>query len=508
MKKRLFVKFVVLIFSVCLLNCYGSSKAFSQESFGGSIILGRPTDKSVTVNVFFDRKQDSMYIEYGTVSGKYTDRTDPTSSIQADEPYEEVISRLLPDTRYFYRIMSKPANRSSFDKGTEHTFHTQRSKGSSYTFTIVADSHLFKPNSRYKKVLANCLLDNPDFHVDLGDTFMTDFINSPNYEKVLHQYLNHRPYFGILTHSAPLFYVLGNHDSEYLWYLNGCKGEDGCNGEYPDIAVWSTAARKATIPNPFPDNFYTGNDTDYGIYKASDRDYEIGIRESYYEWEWGDAQFIVLDPYWEMDNHNGRNWNVLHGDEQYEWFRQTVKNSTSKYIFVFEHHILGQDRGGVELADYYEWGGMSYGDKGKYEFDKYRPNWEKPFHALLVDKVNSGAGVIYFQGHDHLFAAGEKDSVYYVELPKPGVNPVNSPDGGNARSYFKSAAYPCAGHVRVMVSPEKAFVEYVKVNFSSSEGKNRDVAFQFKIGDTITPNGWVPESSGRPRRKGGKRRSR
>jgi len=35
-----------------------------------SIILGRPTDKSVTLSILFDQNTD-YYIEYGTVPGVY-----------------------------------------------------------------------------------------------------------------------------------------------------------------------------------------------------------------------------------------------------------------------------------------------------------------------------------------------------------------------------------------------------------------------------------------------------
>ena len=64
----------------------------------------------------------------------------------------------------------------------------------------------------YQRTLANALADAPDFHVDLGDTFMTE--KHDNRENAARQYLAQRFYFGGLCHSAPLFLVLGNHDVE------------------------------------------------------------------------------------------------------------------------------------------------------------------------------------------------------------------------------------------------------------------------------------------------------
>ena len=53
----------------------------------------------------------------------------------------------------------------------------------------------------------------------------------------------------------------------------------------------SINARKRYYPNPIPDDFYSGNaDT----LAAIDGDH---LREDYFAWEWGDALFVVIDPY-------------------------------------------------------------------------------------------------------------------------------------------------------------------------------------------------------------------
>ncbi len=455
----------------------GAAAAQESESFGGNIVLGRPTDRSVTVSVLFDRPQDLVYLEYGE-PGALTRQTPPQANVAASVPYEEVLDGLLPDRRYAYRVRSRPAGSASTGTGAEHGFHTQRAPGSTFTFTVVADSHLFTAEhcnpERYALTLRNAREDAPDFHLDLGDTFRSDTIaRNPQeltYAKVYERAAAHRPYFGILTHSAPLFLVQGNHDSEYLWYTRSDSGQN------PQLPLWATNARKALYPNPAPDGFYSGDTT---VQPGVDG----GRRESYYAWEWGDALFVVLDPYWNMGQHGGMSWDPLHGDEQYAWFRDVLRRSRARYKFVFEHHVLGQARGGVEVARFYEWGGGE--PKGKSSFAQMRPGWDEPMHDLMVENHVT----VYFQGHDHLFARGELDGVTYVTAPMPGAGPPGSADdfagneeGGNAGAYPASLVLPNSGHLRVTVSPSGVQVDYVSVRLPGRDaGTNRSVAYSFTV---------------------------
>ena len=61
-KKLKLRKITFSIFSFCHLI------AFSQTK---SIILGRPTDKTVTASILFDQKVEH-YIEYGSIQGQYS----------------------------------------------------------------------------------------------------------------------------------------------------------------------------------------------------------------------------------------------------------------------------------------------------------------------------------------------------------------------------------------------------------------------------------------------------
>jgi hypothetical protein len=92
------------------------------------------------------------------------------------------------------------------------------------------------------RTLGNALADQPDFHFALGDTFMTGKYVKPELSKP--QYLAQRYYLGHLCHSAALYFALGNHD-----------GESGNRGSM----IWATTTRKRYLPNPSPNNFFTGN---------------------------------------------------------------------------------------------------------------------------------------------------------------------------------------------------------------------------------------------------------
>ncbi len=457
-----------------------AAMAQTSETFGGNIVLGRPTDKSVTVNALFPADHDSVYVEYGEQPGQWISKTEPQSGVKANIPYQQALTGLLPDHRYYYRIRYRRTAGADYAASAEHHFQTQRPPGSAFRFSLIADSHLFTIRhclpARYANTLANIHAEDPDFHIDLGDTFRTDTIVPPRgtltYPQVVARGIAHRPFFNIVTADAPLFLVPGNHDSEYLYYTRPESNQD------PNLPLWSTNARVSLYPNPVPDSFYTGDANVYpGVVNG-------GLRQSYYAWEWGDALFVTLDPYWNMPAQNATNWVPVHGDAQYRWLRDTLRKSKAKYKFVFAHHLLGQGRGGVEVAPQYEWGGVD--PRRTQTFAQARPGWDKPIHQLFVE-----TGVtIFFQGHDHLYARSELDGVTYVSVPMPAAGPPGASDyfpgnetAGNFDAYLKSFSLPSAGHVRVAVDPGEVLVEYVNSRLDGVDpGENGRVADRFRVG--------------------------
>jgi hypothetical protein len=153
-----------------------------------------------------------------------------------------------------------------FSVREEHTFHTARSAGSPFVFAIEADPHLDEATSPdlYKRTLVNISGGNPDFLIDLGDTFMGEKLPVINQEELAKRYLLLRTFYDTLCHSVPLMLVQGNHDGELGWLLNGT----------PDnTAVWASNIRKSYYPNPLPDGFYSGDTTQVSF---------VGLRQNYY----------------------------------------------------------------------------------------------------------------------------------------------------------------------------------------------------------------------------------
>ncbi|MBK7879858.1 MAG: T9SS type A sorting domain-containing protein [Saprospiraceae bacterium] len=459
-KKLKLRKITFSIFSFCHLI------AFSQTK---SIILGRPTDKTVTASILFDQKVEH-YIEYGSIQGQYSMLT-PTISNQANSPDEVEIEKLLPDTKYFYRLRYRTTKNTNFEASPEYNFHTQRAPGKSFKFLIEADEHLYDKKgvrSLYKITLENQAKDSADFMLSLGDTFGDD--HTPNETTsadmdALHK--DYLQYLGNVCHSMPFFFCLGNHEGENGFYLK----QNAPN----NIAVYGTLWRKFYYPNPYPNNFYSGN--------INREEHGMDLPENYYAWTWGDALFVVLDVYRDCDvNEKPQKWDWTLGETQYKWLKKTLETSPSKFKFVFAHHTRGQGRGAVTTATGFEWGGY---DGNVYKFDTYRPGWELPIHQLMVkNKVN-----IFFQGHDHLYAKEELDGLIYQEVPMPSDSTYQIGVLANADAYT-DITLDGSGHIRVTVNPDCVTVDYVRAYLPKDtvggKHRNNEVAYTYTVGSCTT----------------------
>lgn len=428
-------------------------------------ILGRPTDKSVTVSVLFS-EQVAVYVEFGTAPNNYTQLTAVVNS-PPNTPLEMDLQPLLPNTRYYYRTVYKTPADALFHTSQEHTFHTQRVPGSTFRFNLEADEHLYDKKgvrSIYEITLQNEAKDSADFMLSLGDIFGDDHTpettTSADMDELHKDYLQ---YLGKVCHSMPFFICLGNHEGETGYYLNQHPPEN--------IAVYGTQWRKFYYPNPYPNDFYSGNITE--------EQYGIGLPENYYAWQWGDALFVVLDVYRDCAiNEKPQKWDWTLGETQYQWLRQTLETSTAQYKFVFAHHTRGQGRGGIGTATGFEWGGY---DGGTWKFDTYRPGWAMPIHQLMVaNGVN-----IFFQGHDHLYAKEELDGLVYQEVPMPSDSTYEIGVLANADAYT-DVTLNGTGHLRVTVAPQCVTVDFVRAYLPadtlSGEHHNGEIAYSYTVG--------------------------
>ena len=56
---------------------------------------------------------------------------------------------------------------------------------------------------------------------DLGDTFMSEKLQNPTQDSITIRHLYLRTFFDSICHSIPLYLVIGNHEGELGWLLNG-----------------------------------------------------------------------------------------------------------------------------------------------------------------------------------------------------------------------------------------------------------------------------------------------
>ncbi len=455
-------------------------QAASTITFTGEELLGLPTNNSIAINIIPDSDIE-YYYEYGTSSGVYDHQTVHYDATGGD-PHEIVINGLESNTRYFYR-MQYNYDETGWVVRSEHTFHTQRDEGEPFVFTVLSDSHAMY-NTQYQNAVIEIKADQPDFHLDLGDTFMTD--GDTLQSQVDAEYLAQRNllYMGGIGQSSSIFLASGNHENEEGWNLDDSFS----------IALASIQARKAFYPTPNGEGgFYTGN-TDL-LADIDESTYGDEYREDYYAWEWGDALFVVLDPFqYTMANPYGASagegsddpatgdrWNWTLGEQQFIWLKNVLSTSDAKYKFIFAHHMVGGTqnyvRGGAVPAHLFEWGGYE-ADGVTWGFDTERVGWgDETIHQMFIDYGVSA----FFHGHDHQYAYEVRDDIVYLSLPRPST-------GLDFNYYSVSDPYTevvmaSPGYIRVSVDPAVATVEYI-----SSSNTIGTVNHSF----TIDPNDYEP----------------
>jgi len=263
----------------------GVVHAATPINFTGEELLGKPTDTSITINIVPATTIEYHY-QYGTSSGSYTAQTSNVIAA-GGQPHEVVISGLTPNAQYYYRMQYHAPGNAMDDwvNRSEQSFRTQRSQGSTFNFTVTSDSHA-QFNANHQNAMTNILNEHPDFTIDLGDTFMSG--NAASQSAVNNSYLAYREplYMDKIGHSVPIFLAAGNHEDEEGWNLDDTPFSP---------AVGSIQARKAYYSTPTDDGFYSGNIDPLAA--INEGTYGDKYREDYYAWKWGDARFIVIDPF-------------------------------------------------------------------------------------------------------------------------------------------------------------------------------------------------------------------
>lgn len=308
-----------------------------------------------------------------------------------------------------------------------------------FTFDIQADSHLDENTvpALYEKTLAQIKDDSPSFLIDLGDTFMAEKLTK-TYEEAEARFELQKRYLSVLG-AIPLFLVNGNHDGEQGWV----------NTEQP---AWTKSLREQFFPNPL----------------LSVPGYAAAAEGNYYAFRYGSALFVALDPYTftaVKRRSDADGWDCTLGKAQYDWLAKTLSESDAAYRFVFIHNMVGgigkDSRGGMEAAQYFEWGGKNA--DGSDGFAANRPGWAMPIHDLLVQYHVTAV----FHGHDHFYARQEKDGIIYQMVPQPGT-PGNSINDAARFGYEKGTFLPSAGYLRIHVSDSGVSAAYVHIDASGA----------------------------------------
>ncbi len=426
-------------------------------------MLSRPTDTSITLTIRC-REEQKILVRYK-----------PTNSPAKEELLRSTLkpgilniielNKLLPNSTYSYEIFGATPDKTP-QKINSGTFSTAKSAGTPFTFTLDADTHLDEGSSPdvLRTCLSNIAADHPDFHINLGDTFMTG--KHPGRDSALKQYEAIRYYYSLIGNSTPTFFALGNHDGEEVKKTSEWMQDS--------LATWAAQKRTQYWLNPTLNHFYAANPkTDIPPY------------QNYYAWTWGDALFIILDPYsYSSSTRLGEfPWNMTLGPEQYQWLHKTLASSKSLYTFVFIHQLVSygaaSGRGGAEASFFHEWGGHE--SSGENSFRQNRKDWLKPIHDLLVQYHVTAV----FHGHDHFYARQIRDGVTYQLAPQPSHR-NSSREFAQEYGYEQGTFIPNSGHLRVHVTPVAGVtIEYIAAVAPRSSGKtartNKEVLSVYAI---------------------------
>ena len=210
-----------------------------------SLVLGRVTDKSVTVSAVA-RENIEGFFEYGIDLGDYSIQTE-LLNFPANKPIEAAFVNLQPSTQYFYRLQFRKPGETAITARPACRFHTQRAAGDTFTFAIQGDSHPERPQmsepNLYARTLLNAAADKPDFYICMGDDFSVAPIREVTFDSVAERYTLQRPFLGLVGQSAPVFLLNGNHEQASLFNFNQ-------SDERHAVAIHAQNAHNQFYPSP------------------------------------------------------------------------------------------------------------------------------------------------------------------------------------------------------------------------------------------------------------------
>ncbi|MGL4593485.1 MAG: metallophosphoesterase, partial [Thermoguttaceae bacterium] len=291
------------------------------ESDVASVIVARPTNTTIDINIL-PLKNLFAKIEYFPRGNENDTKSTPEFSLQKNIEHVEMLKNLQSSVTYTYRFLYRENENALWQSLGEFSFQMPKQEGQSFSFIVQGDSHPERTQqnepSFYAKTLSLAAAEKPDFFVALGDDFSVDHLTpeTASRDAIDAIYRTQRIYLGIVGHTAPLFLVNGNHEQAALCNLDGTPN---------NIAVIAQSVREKYFSQPEPNGFYSGN---------TEPQEHIGLLRNYFAFEWGDALFVVIDPYWHsaqaVDNIFGSRdkapdpWGATLGKTQYDWLKKTL----------------------------------------------------------------------------------------------------------------------------------------------------------------------------------------
>jgi 3',5'-cyclic AMP phosphodiesterase CpdA len=453
--------------------------------------LANPTQTSVAVSLIAGEEAE-IFVEYGPAEAGWS-HASARRIAAPEEPLVVTLDGLAPDREYRYRVRCRSPSaidsgaEPSFGARAEHSFRTLRTSGSTLRFGFATDSHAYLGWTRahcegdaselapLAATLENARASDLDFLILGGDEAQTHCMRCPacaldgestgegtvrSAREGLLRYRIMRRAFEPVSHSIPLFLALGNHDGEA-----GFASADGRCRYFEDTLALSRAARLALFPNPL--ETYAG-----------------GADGRYFAFASGDALFLILDVMGQTPRvpEQPEDWSL--GAAQMRWLEQTLARSDRRWKLLFAHHLVGGSE--MKLCYAYGRGGIKETQDGS-ATGKFRGE-----QARVHELMRRHGAQVFFYGHDHVFAVGEKRD------PGDGGEPILYVAGGQAAgretpSWTEQPAFISAydfdgdgrpdyrlekGFVRVTVEGERALaIEYVETQTDAGHG-NGKVSFR------------------------------
>ena len=385
--------------------------------------------------------------------------------------------------RYWYRVDRLAEGSSRWVRGAVTGFRTQRPMGSRFRFALLADAHLIRDDNQdgWYDPLRRCTnlvaAEDLDFVVFLGDESCIDgsgnslaAVNSQREADTRYALLR-RLYAPILG-SIPAFFVLGNHDGERYY-------------RHPHLMRWGANARKRYLLNPGPTTYPEG-----GEHNGWSESGHWSPLENYYAWSWGDATFVVLDPFRYTRNMPcvPEDWTL--GDAQLRWAAKVLRLSRNRHKFVICHHLVGGGRwnAAATAAGAYGRGGARMAHLGE--------------QAQLNRLMQRYGARFFLYGHDHIFAHGGRDDIEYICGGRPWRMSSNWWGNPGWAALYGDEFLGVAGYTVFDVSPERVELRYVVLGKNPREGFKWDDAPMYRVqhGGVIRvadrvrgePTVWVP----------------